>query len=165
MQEDKRAQMKKVLGEDKVRFLIASPDKNTVLVTFGGTVDFMAEALKTAGGKGTIGTEPAAAEAMKALPATCNGIVLINAGNLFDLVMVGAKTMAPDEELPPFKITCKAPIAMGSGVTGSSAHIVIYVPTQLIKEIAGMAMMFSGGGAMGGDAAPAAKPPVGGKDF
>jgi hypothetical protein len=167
LKEDERAKMKKVLGEDKVRFLIASPDKQTVIVTFGGTVDFMAEALKTAGGKGTIGTEPAAAEAMKALPPNCNGVVLLNAGNLFDLVMAGAKTMAPDEELPPFKITCKAPIAMGSGVTGSSAHIVIYVPTQLIKEIAGMAMMFTGGGMpTGGDATPpAAKPAAGGKDF
>jgi hypothetical protein len=165
MKEDERTKMKKVLGEDKVRFLIASPDKNTVIVTFGGTADFMGEALKAAGGKGTIGTDPAAAEAMKNLPANCNGLVLINAGNLFDLIMAGAKTMAPDEELPPFKLACKVPIALGSGVTGSSAHVVIYVPTQLIKEIAGTVMMFAGGAMPGGGAPPAAKPPVGGKDF
>ena len=92
------------------------------------------------------------------MPKKPSGIVLVNGANIFNLVVAGIKTMEPDQELPPFKISCKTPIAMGVGQAGTSAHIVVYVPTELIKEIVGTVMMFTGGG-------PGGAPPVGDDDF
>lgn len=159
MEEKERTDMKKVLGEDKVRFLVAAPDKNTVVVTFGGSRSFLVEALKAAGGTGKIGTAAETAEAMRYMPKKKTAVALINAANLYGLIVAGMKTMEPDAELPPFKITCKTPISFGVGQSGKSAHVVIYVPTQLIKEVTGIFMMFAGGG-------PGAAPPVGGaNDF
>jgi len=158
MEEQERSEMKKVLGEDKIRFLIAAADEKTVVVTFGGTKSMMLEALKVAGGKGTIGTAPTDLQAIKHLQKKRQSVMLFNAANLYDLIVAGMKAMAPEEDPPPFKISCKVPIAAGVGVTGKSAHVVIYVPTELIKEVTGILMMFVGGP---GDAAP----PVGGGDF
>jgi hypothetical protein len=160
MKEDDRAKMKKVLGEDKVRFLIAAADNQTVVVTFGGSRPFLAEALKAAAGKGTIGTSPGDLAAMKHLPAKANGVMLLNGGNIYDLIVAGIKTMAPETELPPFKVTCKTPIAMGSGTAGRSAHVVFYVPTDLVKELAGVFMMLGAA-----RQAPVAPPVRGPDDF
>lgn len=143
MKENDRAEMKKVLGEDKIRFLVAAPDKNTVVLTFGGSRAFLAEALKAASaGAGTIGTDEDAQAAMKYLPKDRSAVILFNAANLFDLIVGGVKTMSPDQELPPFKITCKTPIAAAAGVTGRSAHVVVYMPTKLAKDIAGIITTF-----------------------
>ncbi len=163
MEEDERAEMKKVLGEDKVRFLVAAADRETVVVTFGGSRSFLVEALKAAAsGAGKIGTRSEDAEAMKYLPKKKTAVILINGVNLYNLIVAGMKTMEPDAELPPFKITCKTPISMGFGQSGKSAHVVMYVPTQLVKEVVGIFMVFVGGGP---DAAPPVAPPVAPDDF
>jgi hypothetical protein len=158
MEEDERSKMKKVLGEDQVRFLVAAADKNTVVITFGGSRNFLVEALKAAAGKGSIGTAPEDAEAMRYLPKKKTAVVLINGANLYQLIVAGMKTMEPDAELPPFKITCKTPISVGVGQTGKSMHVVVYYPTQLVKEVVGIFMIFAGGG-------PGAAPPVAPDDF
>ena len=156
MEEEERTNMKKVLGEDKVRFLVAAADKDTVVVTFGGSRSFLVEALKAASGAGKIGTRSEDAEAMKYLPKKKTAVVLINGANLYNLIVAGMKTMEPDAELPPFKITCKTPISMGIGQSGRSAHVVTYVPTQLVKEVVGIFMVFAAAGGPG--AAPSVAP-------
>lgn len=154
MGENDRAEMKKALGEDKINFRVAATDKNTVVVTFGGSNAFFAEAVKSAAsGTGKIGTDSDSLKATKYMPAERQMVALFSASNLYDVIVAGMKVMAPEEELPPFKITCKTPIAMGAGTTGKSAHIVFFVPTDLIKDIAGIAGMWQGGGA--GAAPPA----------
>ena len=159
MEEEDRAEMKKALGEDKVRFLVAAPDKKTVVVTFGGSRKFMAEALKAARGTGTIGTTPGDLAALKHMPAKPETIILINGANIYKLIVDGVKTMEPDEELPPFKIACKTPVAMGIGYAGRNVHVVVYVPTELVKEVVGVFTAISG---MRPGAAP---PPEGPDDF
>jgi hypothetical protein len=157
MEEKERTEMKKVLGEDKVRFLVAAPDKKTVVVTFGGSRKFMAEALKAARGGGTIGTTPGDLAALKHMPAKPESIILINGANIYKLIVDGIKTMEPDEELPPFKIACKTPVAMGIGYAGPNVHVVVYVPTELVKEVVGVFMAIGGMG-------PGTKPPPQGPD-
>ena len=157
LEEDKRIEMKKVLGEDKIRILVAAPDKNTVVVTFGGGRAFLAEALKVAAGTGKIGSDPATAQALKHLPKQPNFVMLLNGANLYQLIVAGMKTMEPNAELPPFKVTCKVPIALGGGVAGQSMHVAMYLPTDLIKEVVGIVMMFASPGA--------GAPPAGPDDF
>ena len=162
MEEAERTDVKKVLGEDKIRLRVAATDKNTVVVTFGGSSAFFAEAVKAAAsGAGKIGADPYSMKAMKHLPAQRQTVMLFSASNLYDVIVAGMKVMAPEEELPPFKITSKTPIAIGVGTTGKSAHVVIFVPTDLIKDVAGIIMMFQGG--MGGGAGVA--PPMDDGDF
>jgi hypothetical protein len=164
MEEADRAEMKKVLGEDKIRVRVFATDKNTVVMTIGGSGAFFAEAVKaaTSGATNKIGTDANSMMAMKHLPAERNMVALFNASNLYDVIVSGMKTMSPETEMPPFKITCKTPIAMGAGTTGKSAHAVVFIPTDLIKDVAGMVMMFTGGGGGGPGNPP---PPMGDKDF
>lgn len=160
MEERERGEMKKVLGEDKINFRIAATDKNTVVITIGGSNAFLAETVKVAAsGTGKIGTDSDSAKALKHMPAERQAIILFSPSNLYDVVVSGMKIMAPETELPPFKITSKTPIAIGAGTTGKSAHLVFFVPTDLIKDVAGIFMMFKGMGAGAGAA------PMGDGDF
>jgi hypothetical protein len=162
MEEADRAEMKKVLGEDKIRVRVLATDKNTVVMTIGGSGAFFAEAVKaaTAGAGNKIGTDANSLAAMKHLPAERNMVALFSASNLYDVIVSGMKTMSPQEEMPPFKITCKTPIAIGAGTTGKSAHVVVFFPTDLIKDVAGMIMTPPMGGGPGNP-----PPPMGDKDF
>jgi hypothetical protein len=164
MEEADRAEMKKVLGEDKIRVRVLATDKNTVVVTIGGSNAFFAEAVKAAaaGADNKIGTDANSLAAMKHLPAERNMVALFSASNLYDVIVSGMRVVSPEEEMPPFKITCKTPIAIGAGTTGKSAHVVAFIPTDLIKDIAGMIMHFTGG--MGGQPGNP-PPPMGDKDF
>jgi hypothetical protein len=164
MEESERTEMKKALGEDKLRIRIAATDKNTVVVTLGGSSAFFAEAVKAAAaGTGKIGTDADSLMAMKHMPAELSMVALFSASNLYDVIVTGMKTMSPETELPPFKINCKTPIAMGGGTTGKSMHVVVFIPTDLIKDVAGMVMMFTQ--RMGGGPGNPPPPPMGGNDF
>jgi len=164
MEEGDRAEMKTVLGEDKIRVLVAAADATTVVLTFGGGKEMMAKALATAkAGNGTIPKDPGAAEAMKFMPKQPAALILLNAGNLMDLVLAGMKKMDPEAEAAlPFQVTCKIPLAIGVGVEKNVSHMAIYVPNKLVKEIAGLIIMqFSG--PMDGPVEPEKVP--GGDDF
>ena len=164
MEEAERTEMKKVLGEDKIRVRVFATDKNTVVMTMGGSGAFFAEAVKavTAGADNKIGTDANSLAAMKHLPAERNMVALFSASNLYDVIVSGMRVVSPEEEMPPFKITCKTPIAIGAGTTGKSAHVVAFIPTDLIKDVAGMLMQFRGN--MGGQPGNP-PPPMGDKDF
>ncbi|MDY6913706.1 MAG: hypothetical protein SVT52_04535 [Planctomycetota bacterium] len=163
MDEEDKAEMKKVLGEDGVRLLIAAADENAVVVTFGGSQAFMAEALKTAAGGGTIPAGEELAEALKYMPDKPTGIMLLNVGNLFDVILKGTRVMQDNEEaMLPIQITTKTPIAIGAGVQANAVRVVAYVPNKLIQEAVGAAMMFM----MPQPAMPAGgEPTQGGEDF
>jgi len=127
-----QAEMTAILGEARIRFLIASPDRNTVVMTFGGAKPFMTQALKAVKEGGTIPSAEGVADALAQLPKDPAFVVLLNCGNLFDLI---AKiTQVSKEKSPPIKLTTKTPVALGAGVSGSSVRLVLFVPTGLIKE-------------------------------
>jgi len=145
MSDRDKEEMTKVLGDSKIRLLVAAPDKNTVVVTFGGSKTFLAETIAAAkAAKGTILADAAAAEAMAHMPKNLCSLALFNGGNLFQVILDGAKVMEPDSPPPPFNINCKTPIAMGVGVSGSTENIVFYVPSELIKQAVGAFMQVAG---------------------
>jgi len=161
MGEDEKGQMAKVLGEGKIRLLVAAPDKNTVVVTFGGGTAFLAEALKVAGGGGTIPKDEGVVEMMQILPKNPLMVGVIDVRNLLSVVRKGAETMGAGDAFPPIALTAKTPIGIGAAASGSSAHAVICVPNDLVKEVIGIVMQFVGG--RGGRAEPAPAP--GGETF
>jgi len=142
LSEDERAEMTQIFGEDSLRIRIAAADAQTVVVTFGGAEAFMAEAIKTTQAGGTILQAEGTAEAMQYMPKDSVSLMFFNAGNLFDVIVNGMQTMAPEAGPLPFALTTKTPIAAAVAVHGNEAEIAAYVPSRLVQEIAQMAMMF-----------------------
>jgi hypothetical protein len=166
MDEGERGEMTKVIGEDKIRFLIAAPDKKTVVVTFGGTTAMMGKAIAAACGKGPIPTAPGTSLALKVLPKDPHVLIFLNIANLLDVIRTGMGAVIQDPEqlkgmlmmIP--QLNCKTPIAIGAKFKGNTAHAVFYVPTALIREavpkIQQVIMMMMGGG---GGGQPGGPPP------
>lgn len=140
MDEDERAAMTKILGEDKIRIFLAAPDKTTVVMTFGGGKAFLAEALKAAKGRGTIPAAKGVKTVMKALPKNPQMVLLFSAGNLWDVVKKALTVM--EGPVPPVNITTRTPIAVGAKVGRASIHAAVYVPTALVKELVQIGLTF-----------------------
>jgi hypothetical protein len=141
MKEKERTEMTKVIGEDKIRFLIAAPDKQTVVVTFAGSTAMTAKAIAAASGKGPIPKAPGTAAALEVLPKDPNMLMFVNVANLLDVIRTGMASTVDDPEarqkLTAFipKLECRTPIAIGAKAQDNTAHTVLYVPTALIREI------------------------------
>jgi hypothetical protein len=144
--------------------MIAAPDKQTVVITFGGSTAMIAKAIAAASGKGPIPTAPGTTAALAVLPKNPNALLFLNVANLLDVIRTGATTMTADPDqrqmimamIPQLK--CKTPIAMGAKVKDNTAHAVMFIPTPLIRELVPkvqQAMMMLMMGAMGGGAQPA----------
>ena len=121
-----------------------------------------AKTVKTAAANsGTIPADTDTVTAMKHLPPNMTTVMLFSVGNLFDVIDAGKKKMSPDAGPSQVRINCKTPIAVGAGKSGKSIHVVVFVPTGLIKETAQIV------GGMFGMAPAAAQPaaPVGGNDL
>ena len=132
------------LGEDALRVRVAAPDAHTVVVTLGGAAGFLNEAIiQATKGTGNILLSKDAAEAMAHMPKNRAGLVLLNAGNLFTVIDKAMQAMGPGAMIP-FRINTTTPIALGVGIAGSTEHMVLYVPKNLIKEVVGLVMMFQG---------------------
>lgn len=150
MPEEQRTMMKTVLGEDKVRILISSPDDKTVVFTFGGSKAMMEEAVKAATSGGSLPQDKGLTAAMENMPKNLVMVGAINGANIFELVVKATSTFGG---FPiPFRLTSQVPLTFGSGITGSSQHGVFYVPTELVKEVSGIILMqrMMQGGGMGG---------------
>ena len=73
MAEAERAQVKAILGEDKIRIFLAAVDKTTVVSTIGGGKPFLADAIKRAKEGGSILADPGTIQALKYMPKNCSG--------------------------------------------------------------------------------------------
>ncbi|MFA6134046.1 MAG: hypothetical protein WC869_08540 [Phycisphaerae bacterium] len=136
--EGARETIGKLLGEEKLRVFIAAIDDKTVVVTFGGSLPYLEEAIKTAkAGNGTILSTPGAVEVMKHMPKNLCGIGLFNVGNLVTLISKGMQATGAGAGIP-FQMTASTPVALGVATSGSSVHMVLYVPNDLVKDIAGI---------------------------
>jgi hypothetical protein len=136
MPEKDRGQMAKIIGEDRIRFLVASPDATTVVMTFGGGKAFMEQALKTVKDGGNIAKAEGVEEALRNLPQQPMMVLLFSVGNLFDVIAKGSQAVG--EHPPNFKIATRTPVAFGATASGSSIQVGVYVPTDLIKEVVKM---------------------------
>jgi hypothetical protein len=132
---EEKVGLQKLLGDTKIRFLVAAPDGKTVVMTIGGGTAMMSEALKLAKGGGTIPKDAGVVEALKSMPANPEMVMVISAGNAIAVVKKAAEAL--DLPLPDAlsAITAKTPIAFGGGVSGDSVRAVFFIPNDLVKEI------------------------------
>ncbi len=153
MSEQERGMMKKVLGEDRLRFYVAQVDKSTAVVTMGGSTQQMAVSLKSAkANTGAIMNSRWMTVPKQYLPKKPAAVMVFNGSNLFDLIISGMKKIAPQEELPAGRISCRTPVAMATALEDDTADSVVYVPTKLIKDSVVLFLSMQGGG--GGGAEP-----------
>ncbi len=145
MEEDDRNKMKTILGEDKVRLLIASADAKTLVVTLGGSKALLAEAMKTARGTGTLHTDPGVAKTLAKLPKNRMGVGLLNIGNIFKVIKNISAAIGEDPPpIPP--IVAEEPFAGSISIEGADVSVVGYLPTKTVGEIVRtfMGMMMGG---------------------
>ncbi len=140
-----REELGKVLGEERIRFFVSAPDKNTVLATFGGTEAMMKAAIE-ARGSSNVTDSRYAKEAAKYMPDNPSMLMAIHPANLYDVAISAAKKMDPDVPLPPARITCQIPVMVGSSIQGTTVHANLYVPTRLVKDAMVFYMSMAGGG-------------------
>jgi len=134
MSEADREKMAKVLGEDRVLFRLAAINDKDVLLTIGGSQAMVAESIKAAASGGTVLAGEGVAEALKHMPAKPLALLLLNGGNLMDLIAKAKAVLEPDKPPLPFKIATKVPVAFGAAITDSEIYGSLYVPDELIKE-------------------------------
>jgi len=149
MQPDERQQMTQALGEDKLRLLIATRDANTVVLTFGGSTAFLAEALKAAGGQGGVGGQgavpqaPGVAKMLKLLPEKRMFEGVFSVTNLVQAILAGAKHMGvPPDEMPPIQMADQPPIVMGGTFEGADVRYLVGIPDGAVREMSKLFMMF-----------------------
>jgi len=153
MDEEDRSTMKAVIGEDKVRLLVAEADGRTLVITFGGGRKFLSRALEAAAGGGKLESKPDVAESLAMLPKRRIAVGLLSASNLMTL----AKNIATavGEEAPPLQVAPTPPFAVAVTVERTDMGLVAYLPTATIKEIVrAMQGLFMGMGAPPGAIQP-----------
>lgn len=152
-----------IFGEGGLSPLVATADKNTIVLTLGGGKESMTKALQAAAGKEEkkILADKETAAAMKFLPKNCEDVGLLNVGNYFDLMMAAARKMGAGAGELPFSLTCKTPIVFGSGVEADAQVWGMYVPSDVVKDVIGF---FKSMGAMRGGGTPD-RPVPGGEEF
>lgn len=169
MDDQDRANMAKIISDDKLLIRMASPDATTVVITFGGGKAYLAETLKTAKDGGSILKDPAVVEALKVTPAKKSKLFLFNVSNLWEVVTKGTTAMGSGESVPPLSFTGKDPIVVSVTFEEATAHIQGSIPNSLVKDAVGMVMQMFMGGMTGpgpGAGAPAkSKPTQKGNDF
>jgi len=140
MKPEEKAEMIKVLGEAKIRLFVAAPDKNTVVVTFGGGEAFLAEALKASTGRQDLADDPAVAAALRRMPRNPIYVGVFSAKNLVDLIKNGVRVIAGPEALesepwPMVQFSTQTPIAIGAAITNrGEVSERMFVPTATVAE-------------------------------
>ena len=85
---------------------------------------------------------------MKYMPENSTFLMLFSVSNLLDVIRMGVMATSSDPQAAAMaaamipKLACKTPIAMGADSKGNTAHVVVYVPNALIKEVVQMVMTF-----------------------
>ncbi len=150
LDERKKDMMKAVFGDDKFRFLIAQVDKKTLVVTFGGGMKLLGEAVKGAKKKRNLEADAAIKAALAKLPRRRAVVGIFNLANAMTGYMNAARAAMPGM-VPPWKFECKTPLVAVVSVEKLDISFSGHIPTAPIKEVYQVMM--------GGMAAPPPPPP------
>jgi hypothetical protein len=159
MPEDARKSMKAVLGDDRIRFLVAASGTDTVVVTFGGGAAMMDKALAAAskGGSGILtGTE--ATEALAAMPPKPVMVGALSPKNLVTMIKSIAAAAEPGSQPPPVEFNTSAPIIFAEAVADGSVTMTLYVPNAVVSEAISLFSRLASSAGVPGPTEPAAEP-------
>ena len=132
--EDTRAKMTTVWGDDKFRFLIAQVDEKTLVVTFGGGTRMLAEAIKAAKAKANLAEDAAVKPVLARLPRRRSAAGIFNLANAMNLYMYAAVAMGA-AGAPPWRFHSKTPLAGAVSIEKTDLTFTGYIPFDPIREI------------------------------
>lgn len=127
---------KMILGEEKIRMRIATPDTKTLVMTLGGSKTFLRKALQAASGAGPIPKMSGTIAAMKHLPKDSTIVSLFHLTNLLDVIRTGmleGEAPAKYAAMVP-ALKCQTPVAFGAKAKGTALHTGLFIPKVLVKE-------------------------------
>ena len=134
---DDLQEMQAVLGTTEVVFLVAAPDENTLVVTFGGGSAMMAETIQATMNGGSIAASEGVAEIMAELPDDPYMVMLLSLGNLAQVGVATEQAVDPDSDYiawPLQYMETTAPIALGASVDGATVHVTVFAPNEVIAD-------------------------------
>jgi len=129
---DAREGLKRIVGSDRPAVMIVEADAKTLVMTLGGGKDFLAAALKAAGG-GTLHANPSVAKALAGLHKRPMAVGVVNAKNV--QAIIKAVRAAAGEKPVPVEITSEAPFAGAVFVEGTDACLRMHLPADTVKEV------------------------------
>lgn len=138
--------MTAVFGEPQLRYYMTAVDGKAV-VTYGGGMTMLEQAVKAARTGGPIGNDPDVMGALKPLPANPMIVGVFSPSNLLTAVQVGANTVAGPSgammlgTLAAMQLETKTPVSFGAAVRGSGVRKTLWIPTPMVGEIVQKAMM------------------------
>jgi hypothetical protein len=131
-----RADMVKVLAENKIRFYVVQTDDKTLVVTMGGSMPFLTRCVQAAQAGGKIPADPGVVAAMKHLPKQRVAVFVMSPKNFFDAIQRGMTKMGEPSDLPAdFAFKGTTPLAGASTVKGTTVHSVVFVPVTAAKDV------------------------------
>ena len=133
--EKEQAELERILGERRVRVLIAAPTDKMLVLTLGGGSAVMEKALLAAKGQRELLT---GAEARQHLPKELLGLILYSPANRHELeARLNPGTQpAPPEGLGKFLRTdSKQPVAVALSREGSTLTIQVVLPREMLRQV------------------------------
>jgi hypothetical protein len=141
MEAEHREALEAILGEPRIRMLLAREDQRTIVLTFGGGQAAMGAMLAGARAETSIADNPDTRRALDQLPDNLAAVILINLKNGYELVQANLRRLDESHEPPAAGITCPVPVAIGSTVeAGSTVRQVMFVPARLLRDLALIAL-------------------------
>jgi hypothetical protein len=147
MEPDQKAQMAKVLGEGQIRFYIAKASDKSLVITFGGSQAFLAEAIKAAKAGRDLAADPMVAAGIKEMPAGLSSLGLFNVPNLVMQVKAGVAAVAGPQVVQnsPFasiELKPGTPVTIGRSLVDNGDQARVFIPEEMMSDIAHAYMTF-----------------------
>jgi len=125
-----------IFGDDKPRFLIAEVDKKTLVITLGGGMKLMGEAIKGAKAKRNLEADAVVKAALARLPRRRSVVAAFNLGNAVNSYLAAMRAGGgPAEFFPALNLQCKEPLVGAVSVDGLDVSFGGYVPIAPLKEV------------------------------
>jgi hypothetical protein len=160
MDPNEKADLAKVLGEDRIRFYIAKANDKTLVITLGGAQPFLTQAIAAARGGKDLAADPAVATSLKEMPKDLSSLGIISVPNLVQQIKEGLMAVqgpqaVQNSPLAAVEMKKSAPVAIGRSIVESGDMARVYIPTQMLNDLVRMFMTVAGGGpGPGGHGAP-----------
>ena len=153
--EEQKDAVKGIYGDDKFRFLIAQVDKKTLVITFGGGMKLLGEAIKAAKQKRNLEADAVIKAALARMPRRRAAVGIFNLANAVTGYVDAVRSVAPIP-IPAWKFECKTPLVAAVSVDKLDISFSGYIPVAPIKEMFQVIM-----GGMGPPPPPPPPPPGG----